>query len=109
MVLINFQEKLLSNLTGRTRSGGLLFSLYIDIFANETSDIDLRKDMSEELISIVSSMQYSYIPEKSDAKHLTFLDCSTFEVVYNEEIIVTGCKYVNGEFESYTVGKKLRN
>ena len=109
MISINFREKLLSHLNSRTRSGGLLFSLYIDIFADETSNIDLRKGMSEELKSLVSSMQYTYIPEKSDAKHLTFLDCSTFEVVYNEEIIVTGCKYVNGEFESYTVEKKLRN
>ena len=108
MISINFREKLLSHLTSRTRSGGLLFSLYIDIFADETSNIDLRKGMSEELKSLVSSMQYTYIPEKSDAKHLTFLDCSIIEVTYNEEVVVTGCRYVNGKIESFFVEKKLR-
>ena len=109
MFSIDFKNKLLAHLDSRTRSGGLLFSLYIDMFAEESSNIDLREAMSEEIVSMVSNMQYTYIPEKSDAKHLAFLDCSTFEVIYNDEVIVTGCRYVNGDIESFTVEKKVRN
>lgn len=104
----DFKDKLLIHLNSRTRSGGLLFSLYIDVFAEESSNIDLREAMNEGIISLISDMQYTYISEKSDAKHLTFLDCSTFEVTYNDEIVVTGCRYANGKVESFTVEKKAR-
>lgn len=108
MNFTDFKERLLAHLDSRTRSGGLLFSLYIDIFTEETSNIDLRKVMNKEIESLVSNMQYTYIIEKSDSKHLTFLDCSTFEVIYNNEIVVIGSKYTNGKIESFTVEKKPR-
>ena len=79
------------------------------MFTEESSNIDLRESMNNEIVSLVSGMQYTYIPEKSDAKHLVFLDCSIFEVTYNDEIVLTGCRYINGQVESFTVEKKSRN
>ena len=105
----DFKEKLLNHLDARTRSGGLLFSLYIDMFAEETLDIDLREGMNEDIISTISEKGYTYIPEKTDAKHLSFLDCSTIEVTYNDEVVMIGCKYSNGKVESFIVREKIRN
>lgn len=104
----DFLKKLLTFFDNRTPSGGLLLSLYIDLFTEETSKMDLRQEMNEDVISLVLEKGYIYIPEKSDAKHLTFFDCNTIEVTYNDEIVVIGCRYINGEIESFTVEKKTR-